>query len=79
MTPEGIPVTLAQAAERTGRSERTIQRWIKLKLLSSWRTDSGKRVVMLAELLQVEREQRQRTAARKRRRDRLLAERRSVS
>jgi hypothetical protein len=79
VTPDGIPLTLAQAAEKTGRSERTVQRWIKLKLLSSWRAADGRRVVMLAELLQVEREQRQRTAARKRRRDRLLAERRSVS
>lgn len=76
---ERVPVTIAKAAEWTGRSERTIQRWITARLLSSWRTASGQRVVMLDEAMAVERYQRQRIAARKRRRDRMLAERRSVS
>jgi hypothetical protein len=79
VTPEGIPVTLAQAAEKTGRSERTIQRWITLRLLGSYRTSTGLRVVMLAEVMRVEREQRRRTGARHARRDRVLAELRSMS
>ena len=69
-------MTIAAAAEWTGRSERTIQRWIHLKLLSSWRTADGRRVVMLAELVAVERGQRKREAARRRRAAKMLAERR---
>jgi DNA-binding transcriptional MerR regulator len=76
--PNGIPVTIAQAAEKTGRTERTIQRWIKLRLLSSWRMPDGRRVVMLAELMRVERDQRLRTLAAKRGAV-MLAKRRSVS
>jgi len=76
---EGVPVTIAKAAEWTGRSERTIQRWITARLLGSWRTTDGKRVVMLDEVIRVERYQRQRIAARKRRCDRMLADRRPVS
>lgn len=79
MKPEGIPVTLTDAAERVGRSERTIQRWIKLKLLSSWKTTDGRKVVMLADVIRVERQQRRRTSARARRRDEMLAKLRSVS
>lgn len=79
MKPEGIPVTIAQAAERIDRSERTIQRWITARLLSSWRTQDGRRVVMLADVIQVEREQRCRTGARARRRDEMLKRLRAVA
>lgn len=73
MRPPGVPVTLAQAANRAGRSERTIQRWITLRLLTAYRTRDGRRVVMLADVLRVERAQRQRDGARRRRRDQQLA------
>jgi len=77
--PTGIPVTLAQAAEQTGRSERTVQRWIHLKLLSAYRTADGRRVVMIADVMRVERDQRRRTATRKRRRDEMLSKLRPVA
>jgi DNA-binding transcriptional MerR regulator len=78
MRPDGIPISLAEAARQAGRSERTIQRWINLRLLTRYRTTGGQRVVMLADVKRVERDQRQRTGARKRRAV-MLSERRVVS
>lgn len=72
MKPDGIPITIAEAAKQACRSERTIQRWITLRLLTSYRTADGRRVVMIADVNRVERDQRRRNAARKRRRDEML-------
>jgi hypothetical protein len=79
VTPDGIPVTLAQAAKEVGRSERTIQRWITKRLLTSYRTPDGRRVVMIADVKRVERDQYRRTNARTRRRDEMLKRLREVS
>lgn len=72
MIPDGIPVTLAQAAKEVGRTERTVQRWITMRLLTAYRTQDGRRVVMIAEVKRVERDQYRRTNARTRRRDEML-------
>lgn len=79
MKPEGIPITIAEAARQTGRSERTIQRWITSRLLTSYRTQDGRRVVMIADVKRVERDQYRRTNARTRRRDEMLKRLRPVS
>ncbi len=60
-------MSLAAAARQTTRSERTIQRWITLRYVTCYRTASGQRVVMLADVKRVEQEQRRRIGARKRR------------
>lgn len=80
MTRERVYVTVAEAAERMERSERTIRRWMNARLLAVYRrTGDGKLVLDFAELTHVEREQRCRTGARKRRRDAMLAQLQSVS
>ena len=79
MTPDGIPVTLAQAAKEVGKSERTIQRWITMRLVTSYRTRDGRRVVMLADVKRVERDLYRRTNARTRRRDEMLKSLRAVA
>jgi hypothetical protein len=77
--PEGIPITLAEAAKQANRSERTIQRWITARLLTSYRTRDGQRVVMIADVKRVERDQRRRNASRIRHRDERLNKLRAVS
>lgn len=80
MTREHVYVTVAEAAERMERSERTIRRWMNARLLTVYRrSGDGLLVLDFAELTHVEREQRCRTSARKRRRDAMLAQLQSVS
>ncbi len=68
-------VTVAEAAKRMGRSERTIRRWMNARLLAVYRrSGDGLLVLDYAELAQVEREQRHRNPARTRRRAETFAQ-----
>ena len=79
MTTDRIYVTVAEAAEKFGKSERTIRRWMSARLLTIYRRGDGILVLDIAEVTRVEQYQRRRTGARKRRRDAMLAQLQSVS
>lgn len=53
-----VYVGVAQAAVRTGRSQRTIQRWMQQRLLAGYRAPDGSRLVALDELMKIEQEKR---------------------
>lgn len=72
-------LTVAEAALFTGKTERTIRRWMSGRLLAIYVRGDGKTVLAVTELTRVEREQRRRTGARERRRDAMLAELNLVS
>lgn len=80
MTDQRLYLTVAEAAERMGRSERTIRRWMNARLLAVYRrSGDGNLVLDIAELVRVERAQRRRESARKRRADAMLAKLQSMS
>lgn len=79
MSHEKIYMTVAEAAKDTGKTERTIRRWMTAGLLTIYRRGDGRLVLDAAELGKVERYQRRRIGARERRRDAMLAQLRSVS
>ena len=54
-------VPLQTAAERVGRDERTIQRWVASGRLTAYPDGTGRRLVVLQEALSVEADLRQRT------------------
>lgn len=54
-----VPLTVA--AERVGRDERTVQRWVASGRLTAYPDGTGRRLVSLQEALSVERDLRQRT------------------
>ena len=75
VTSDSIYVTVAEAAERMERSERTIRRWMNARLLTVYRRSSdGLLVLDFAELTQVEREQRHRNPTRGRKRAETFAQ-----
>lgn len=47
-------VTVAEAALMAHRNERTVRRWITQGLLVEYRTASGRRVLVLREVMRVE-------------------------
>lgn len=52
------PLTLAQVMERTGRSQRTIQRWTTRGLLTKYELDHPRETVYIErEVLEVDRDQ----------------------
>lgn len=54
MKPEGTPVLISKAAERVGVGERTIRRWITARMLTSYKTKRGVRVVILQDVIALE-------------------------
>ena len=54
MKPEGTPVLISKAAERVGVGERTIRRWITARMLTSYKTQKGVRVVILQDVIALE-------------------------
>lgn len=54
MTPAGTPVLVAEAARRVGVGERTVRRWITARMLTSYKTRKGVRVVMLQDVIVLE-------------------------
>lgn len=55
MKRDAIAVTIPTAAEHVGVSERTVRRWITARMLSSYRTKNGTRVVLIDEVIDLER------------------------
>lgn len=47
-------VTLKVAAERAGRDERTLQRWVAAGRVTTYPDGTGRRLVVLQEVLSVE-------------------------
>lgn len=54
MKPEGTPVLVAKAAQRVGVGERTVRRWITARMLTSYKTQKGVRVVILQDVIALE-------------------------
>lgn len=54
MKPDGTPVLIAEAARRAGVGERTVRRWITARMLTSYKTSKGVRVVILQDVLTLE-------------------------
>lgn len=67
-------LTAAEAAIITHKSERTIRRWMSLRLLGIYKRGDGMLVLELGELQAVERAQRNRNPVRKARRDETFAQ-----
>lgn len=74
MNTPRTPATIAEVAEMTEIGERTIRRWVTARLLATYRTESGQRVVIVQDVIALERRMRNRPRARPRdlrRRDQL--------
>jgi excisionase family DNA binding protein len=54
MKPTGTPMLVADAAERVGVGERTVRRWITARMLTSYKTQKGVRVVILQDVIALE-------------------------
>lgn len=61
-------VTIKQAAEKTERDERTIQRWIAAGRLAAYPDGTGRRLVVLQEVLALESDLRMRARNRQKQR-----------
>lgn len=66
MSTPRTPASIADTAKLTQIGERTIRRWITARLLSSYRTSDGVRVVIVQEVIALERTMRNRSKARPR-------------
>lgn len=60
--PQFRPLTIAEAAKATGRTSRTIQRWVSTGRLTRYETENPRRVVLVEQEV-MEMERRQRAAA----------------
>lgn len=60
------PASIADTAKLTGVGERTIRRWITARLLTSYRSPAGGRVVIVQDVIALERTMRNRSKARPR-------------
>jgi excisionase family DNA binding protein len=54
MKPDGTPVLVSKAAKKVGVSERTVRRWITARMLTSYKTTKGVRVVILQDVIALE-------------------------
>lgn len=61
-------VTLSQAAQRVGRDERTVQRWVHEGRLTAYPDGTGRRLVALQEAIALEADIRSRFQNRQRQR-----------
>jgi hypothetical protein len=74
VSAEETYLTVADAALWFGKSERTIRRWMGLRLLAVYRRGDGKLVLGLAELTRVEKAQRNANPVRRARRAEMFAQ-----
>lgn len=74
MTDQPTYLTVAEAALWLDRTERTIRRWMSLRLLAIYKRGDGKLVLELVELTRVDRAQRNRNPVRRRKRDETFAQ-----
>jgi len=57
--PQFRPLTIAEAARVTGRTSRTIQRWVSTGQLTKYEVENPRRVVLVEqEVVEMERQQR---------------------
>lgn len=57
--PQFRPLTIAEAAKVTGRTSRTIQRWMSTGRLTRYEVENPRRVVLVEqEVMEMERQQR---------------------
>ena len=61
-------VTIKQAADKAARDERTIQRWIQMGKITAYPDGTGRRLVVLQEVLAVEADVRMRAQNRQKQR-----------
>lgn len=66
MNAPRTPASIADAAKLTDIGERTIRRWITARLLATYRTPGGSRVVIVQDVIALERTMRNRSKARPR-------------
>ena len=74
MSDDATYLTVAEAAFWCDKSERTIRRWMGLRLLAVYRRGDGKLVLELAELARVEKAQRNANPVRRARRAETFAQ-----
>lgn len=60
------PASIVKAAEFTGIGERTIRRWVTARMLATYKTPAGQRVVIIQDVIALERKMRNRPKARPR-------------